>query len=168
MTKVELLLAAPDQLPTLRNLWQLYIHDFTEFIDEDVDESGLYSFDFDHRRYFERPGFWAYIPRVASQIAGFALISDRVMDRSKKGRVVDEFFVLHRYRRRGVGRSLAFQMFDTYRGFWEIGELGPNTPAQAFWRRVIGEYTDERYEESSYQEEDDMQIILQTFDSSTW
>jgi predicted acetyltransferase len=168
MTKVELLLAQPDQLPTLRNLWQLYVHDFTEFIDEEVDESGLYQDDFDFRRYFERPGFWAYVPRVGGNIAGFVLISDRMMDRSQKGRVIDEFFVLNRYRRRGVGRSLAFQTFDTYRGLWEIGELGPNTPAQAFWRRVIGDYSNGRYEESAYREDENMEIVLQTFDSSTW
>jgi predicted acetyltransferase len=168
MTKIELLLAQPDQLPTLRNLWQLYVHDFTEFIDEEVDESGLYANDFDFRRYLERPGFWAYVPRVAGSIAGFVLLSDRLMDRSKKGRVIDEFFVLRRYRRRGVGRSLAFQAFDTYRGLWEIGELGPNTPAQAFWRKVIEEYTGSRFEESTYEEDEHMQIILQTFDSSLW
>lgn len=165
MISIELLPASADQRRVFENLWQLYTHDFTEYLDEQVNESGLFPFDFDFRRYWERDGFFPYLARVHGRIAGFSLVSSRIHYRSGPGRHVDEFFVLRRYRRRGIGRSLAFQTFDTYQGYWEVSEVGPNQPAQAFWRKVIGDYTDQHFEEHS-DKSGQMEIVCQSFDSS--
>src|SRR2546425_12838704 len=62
---------------------------------------------------------------------------------------MSEFFVLRRHRRSGVGRRAALALFDRFRGRWQISELLRNTPAIHFWHRIIGEYSDERYEEES-------------------
>jgi predicted acetyltransferase len=167
MTTVQLLPAAPDQLPLLQNLWHLYIHDFTDYLDEEVDEQGHFAFDYDMRRYFQKPGFWSYVPRVTDRIAGFALVSDRIYQRRGEGRQVDEFFILRRYRRKGIGRSVAFQMYDMFRGYWETAVIGPNLPAQHFWRKVIGDYTDGRFEEVTVRP-GDMDILVFMFDSGTW
>lgn len=167
MTTVQLLPGTENQLPLLENLWNLYLHDFTDYLDEEVDEQGRYAFDYDMRRYFNAPGFWPYVPRVAGRIAGFALVSSRIYQRRGEGRQVDEFFILRRYRRKGIGRSVAFQMYDTYRGYWETAAIGPNVPAQHFWRRVIGDYTDGRFEEVPVRGQD-MDILVFTFDSSQW
>ncbi len=169
MTIVQLVPARPSQLDVLRNLWQLYMHDFTEFMQAgdpgaEVDEQGLYPYEFDLARYWGRPGFWAYVPRVKDRIAGFVLVSDRLRFRKGPGRYIDEFFVLRRYRGKGIGRSLAFQTFDTFRGYWEIAEIPGNKPAQAFWRRVIRDYTHDRFEEITTLEGE----IWQHFDSSAW
>ncbi len=168
MTTVHLLPAERHQQIVLENLWQLYIHDFSDFVtgfeQVDVDERGLFPLEFDFRHYWEQPGFWPYLGWVGGRIAGFVLVSDRTHFRKGPGRYVDEFFVLRRYRRRGIGRSLAFQTFDTYRGYWEVAEIPGNLPAQAFWRAVIGEYTEGRYEEIVTPEGE----VWQTFDSSRW
>jgi predicted acetyltransferase len=75
--------------------------------------------------------------------------------------------VLRCFRRKGVGRAMAFQVFETYRGFWQIGAIEPNLPAQNFWRVTVSAYTAGRYQESITDEHDEV-IIWQTFDSSTW
>jgi predicted acetyltransferase len=51
---------------------------------------------------------------------------------------------MKKYRQRGVGRKIAFQLFDRFHGVWKIAQ---NTPAQAFWRKIISEYTNGNYEE---------------------
>jgi len=61
--------------------------------------------------------------------------------------LIDEFFVLRKYRRRGVGAHVARTVFDRFPGHWEVSELRENTAAQAFWRRVIGRYTGGNFRE---------------------
>lgn len=161
---IQLVAAQPNQIATLQNLWQLYSHDFTEFLPEDVDELGLYPYDFDFEDYFQKPGYWAYLARVGGNIAGFALFSDWVTLGHGKGRHMEEFFVLRRYRGKGIGRSIAFQAFETYLGYWEVSEVATNIPAIAFWRKVISDYTDGNYQETRRSGRD-TDIVLQMFDS---
>jgi predicted acetyltransferase len=167
-TAVELIPAQKGQLGTLRHLAQLYLYDFSVFFCNDpvgqIDEEGLYDLGYPLERYVEQPGYWAYVGRVGGKLAGFVLVSDRVRHRTGPGRLVDEFFVLRCYRRRGVGRALACQTFDTYRGYWEVAEVSTNTPAQAFWRQVIDGYTQGRYREVV----GDFGEVWQMFDSAAW
>ncbi len=165
-------------LTVLRNLMQLYLYDFSELLCEGeegyVNEQGLFELDFDLHRYADGRGYWGYlarvdVPQVGSRWAGFALISDQA-DKAPPGvggRNVDEFFVLRCFRRRGIGRQMAERVFETYRGFWQIAEIGPNRAAQAFWRRVVERYTGGRFVEFVVEEERGP-IVWQTFDSSTW
>ncbi len=160
-----------DNFETLKNLMQLYLYDFSEFLcDEEegqVDEQGQFDPGFDLSRYVDRAGFVGYLARLDGQWAGFALISERAdqAHHTGPGRAVDEFFVMRCFRRRGVGEQLARLMFDTYRGYWQVTEIGPNQPAQAFWKKVVGRYTGDRYE-AFETEEFGFKVVWQTFDSS--
>jgi pimeloyl-ACP methyl ester carboxylesterase len=73
-----------------------------------------------------------------------------------------EFFILRRHRRRGVGTEVARRVFDRYPGKWEVTQLTRNVDAQAFWRRVIGEYTGGRYDERP---RPDGRGVMQCFDN---
>lgn len=165
MKNAQLTLARPDQLDTLNNLLQLYLYDFSEFLGAGrmgLDETGRFDPGEPLDCYFNQPNHWAYLARVDGRLGGFVLVNDQVELRQGPGRNIDEFFVLRVYRRQGVGRALAFQAFDTYRGYWEVAQIHPNKPAQAFWRKVIGEYTTGRYAEHVGAH------VCQTFDSSKW
>ena len=63
---------------------------------------------------------------------------------------VSEFFIMRKYRRRGAGGEAARRMFDLFPGRWEVSEMAANLPAQAFWRKVIGAYTNGRFEERQW------------------
>jgi predicted acetyltransferase len=67
---------------------------------------------------------------------------------------------MRKYRRVGIGRKAAFHVFDRFRGTWKVEQDETNVVAQAFWRSVIGEYTDGDFEET------DVDGPVQTFDSS--
>tara|TARA_Y100000588_G_C13870265_1_gene760018 strand:- start:192 stop:503 length:312 start_codon:yes stop_codon:yes gene_type:complete len=60
---------------------------------------------------------------------------------------VGEFFILRHFRRKGVARAVARELFDRFRGRWEVEQLPLNAPAQAFWQQVVDEYTGGQYEE---------------------
>jgi predicted acetyltransferase len=60
---------------------------------------------------------------------------------------MDQFFVLKKYRRSGLGKAMALRVFSQLPGYWEVGQMPDNTPAQAFWRAVIADLTDGAYTE---------------------
>ncbi|USB31587.1 GNAT family N-acetyltransferase [Paenibacillus sp. YPG26] len=132
----------------LRNLMQFYIYDFSGYLGFDIDEeTGSYPPYPNFDKYWE--GNDSYIPylfKVGSCTAGFALIEALNGKRSADS-YMTEFFVLKKYRRQGVGRSAAIQLFEKYRGRWLVSQLSSNVPAQIFWRTIIRDYTSDEYEE---------------------
>lgn len=51
-----------------------------------------------------------------------------------------EFFVLNRFRKRGIGMDAMEQVFRRFPGNWELEYLVANAPAAFFWRRVISQH----------------------------
>ncbi len=136
---VQLLEASYEDKPVLRNLLELYLYDFSEFIDCDVNEHGLYDYGYlDH--YWTEEGRCPFLIRVDGKLAGFVLVWAKGQG-ADRHLLITEFFVMRKYRRRGVGKQAAFQAFDRFSGVWRIGEVKTNTPAVAFWRAIIAEYT---------------------------
>jgi predicted acetyltransferase len=58
-----------------------------------------------------------------------------------------EFFVARTWRRRGVGRLAVELILNRFAGRWQITEYLRNPTAVAFWRRVVANYTQGRYQE---------------------
>ncbi|PJF27622.1 MAG: GNAT family N-acetyltransferase, partial [Phototrophicales bacterium] len=87
---------------------------------------------------------------VDNKLAGFAIIN--LLDEShitgaKNVIEMSEFFIMAAYQQKGYGAQAATQLFDKFRGDWEVFELEKNLRAQAFWRKVIGRYTNGNYRE---------------------
>jgi predicted acetyltransferase len=162
---IDIAQATRDDEPVLAGLAELYQYDFTEFTSEDVGDDGRFGSAF-LARYWAEPDRYAFIARVGGKLAGFALVrrgSELGVEPLPWDMV--EFFVMKKYRRHGVGRAMAFTLFDRFRGPWQVREIAPNAPAQAFWRRIIREYTDGRFDERRY-DEDAWRGPVQFFESS--
>jgi predicted acetyltransferase len=133
--------ATRDQMPVFENLFQLYIHDFSEQWQgtnrAELGDDGKFE-PYPHlRSYWSEAGRVPLLFRVAGRIAGFALIN-RV---SHSGAPVDsnmaEFFVVRKHRRAGLGRRAASTLFERSPGIWEVAVARANVGALAFWRRTI-------------------------------
>ena len=135
-----------EQKPVLARLLQLYLYDFTEFEPRPLNTSGEYEYAYLDAYWAPEPGEerYPYFIRSDGDLAGFALV--RVVNGSN---VMSEFFVMRPYRRGGLGGEAAKAVFDAHAGPWIVHEHPGNLPAQAFWRRVIAEFTGGRFEESS-------------------
>ena len=134
----------------LLRLFELYLYDFSEMEQADVDENGLYvppAAPFVARHWTE-PGKHACLLRVADKPAGFALLweSSPFPDSSQR-RYLSAFFVMRAYRRRGYGEAMARELFARFPGPWQVLEVRANPGAQAFWRAVIAEATGNRFTE---------------------
>ena len=140
---------------------ELYHYDFTEYTDADVDPDGRFGYRY-LDAYFTEPDRHPFLIRADGQLAGFALVR-RATSAVGDYDVFDmaEFFVMRKYRRRGVGSEAARFAFDRFPGRWEVREMAANTPAQAFWRRVIGDYTGGNFTERRL---DDSAWLMQSFD----
>jgi predicted acetyltransferase len=92
--------------------------------------------------------------RVNEKLAGFALVFGKSRLTGEDGvHDVSDFFVLRRYRQRGVGEKAAGWLFDRYPGRWEVRQKAENVRAIAFWRRVVDRYTGGRFEEETLDDE---------------
>ena len=58
-----------------------------------------------------------------------------------------EFFVGRTWRRRGIGKLAVELILNRFAGRWEITEYLRNPVAVSFWRRVVANYTQGRYQE---------------------
>ena len=139
----ELIEATVDDKPVVRRLLELYLHDFSEFSGQDLNEHGEYGYRYlDH--YWTDPRRQAFLVRVDGRLAGFALVRE-----AGEAMEMAEFFIVRKYRRQGVGTTTAHRLFDRFPGAWRIHHDQANLAAQAFWRRVVRGYADDRFTETS-------------------
>ncbi|HEY9076254.1 MAG TPA: GNAT family N-acetyltransferase [Anaerolineaceae bacterium] len=156
--KIDVLPVPFEQKPVLRRLMELYLYEFSAMQDKEISEYGEYGYHyFDH--YWTDSNRFPFLIRANGKIAGFALVlrsslfSDQESSLSSRTTAMAEFFVLLKYRRKGVGAEAAALLFDRFPGRWEVGEIEENPAAHAFWRRIIGDYTNGNYEEVHLQTE---------------
>jgi predicted acetyltransferase len=135
MPAVTLRSVRPRDVPIVQHLIQLYIYD----LGGDrwgVERDGTFGSPSWHRSFWRRRGGAHFVVRVDGRPAGFALVRHRAQFAGVGVREMSEFFVLRRYRRRGIGTRVARALFARFPGSWELAVLTWN-PARRFWRGVI-------------------------------
>jgi predicted acetyltransferase len=129
--------AEPHEKAVLGNLLQFYMYDFTEFVDLVLDDSGCFRVSAHFDRYWSEPDRHPFLIRARGRLAGFALVHQL----EPGVHSIAEFFVLRTFRRRAVGKTAAFVLFDRFPGEWHVAQEETNIPAQRFWTTIIAEYT---------------------------
>ena len=157
--KIELSLVPYEDKTILYNLIQLYRYDSSEFDGHVLNKHGLYAYKYwDHQWTddYRRP----FIVHVDGEIAGFALVRLDVpkeymmLSSAEKTNTIGDFFIMRKYRRRGVGGEAAASLFERFPGTWEIRQTSANTNAYVFWKHVISTYKGQgSYEEKMIQNE---------------
>ncbi|MBU0510530.1 MAG: GNAT family N-acetyltransferase [Chloroflexi bacterium] len=143
--EIELIEVKETDKSVLRQLIELYAYDFSEYDQADVNEHGFYGYKyFDH--YWTEEARHPFFIKVDEKLAGFVLINDYCYVLKDIGaKSIAEFFVMRKYRRKGVGRAVAFQVFDKFPGKWEVIQHEDNKPSKHFWEELIGEYTTKNF-----------------------
>ena len=135
----------------LRQLFELYAHDFSPMTGSDVNERGTYTEENFLMGWWDEHAdeFHPFLLKLDGQWAGFAWVEAGSYIKPDEDRhwLMDEFFIMRKYRGRGMGEWFATQLFERFPGVWEVGEIDANTDAQHFWRKVIGRYTDGQFDE---------------------
>jgi predicted acetyltransferase len=97
--------------------------------------------------YFKEKNRFPFFIILDGKTVGFVLINSYSITQSDS-KSISEFFIESDYRRRGIGKMAAQLVFKLFPGKWEIRQLNSNSVGQAFWRRVITEYTGGNYQET--------------------
>jgi predicted acetyltransferase len=139
-TAVELIAASAEQEPILANLLELYVHDFSEYLDVDLGEDGRFGYG-ELSLYWREANRHPFLVRVDGKLGGLVLLK-RGSAISGNAAVWDmvEFFVLRGMRRRGVGTEVAHQVWTLFPGPWEVRVMASNVAARRFWEHAIGAF----------------------------
>ncbi len=140
--EVELVEVRASERDILANLMQLYLYDTSEYNDDDMDADGRFSHGAYFDLYWREPERHPFFILCDVRRVGFALV--REFEPGKHS--IAEFFIARKHRRSGVGKRAAFDLFDRFPGEWHVAQEEGNVPAQRFWLRVIGEYTNGDFE----------------------
>ena len=129
----------------IRRLMEFYQYDFSEFDGQDLDEHGYFGYgDLDY--FWFEPTHAAYLVTLEEKLTGFILIDNEVVIAGNE-RSLTEFFIMRKYRHQGIGKQVAIEVFQRLPAKWEIRVIEQNIPAKNFWRRVLSEYTQNKFSE---------------------
>jgi predicted acetyltransferase len=126
-----------DENPVLSNLFELYAHDFSEFVPLDLKANGRFDIRISEH-WWTRDDHFPFFLRWGGKLSGFALVR-RGSRITGEREVMDmaEFFVVRGARGKGVGTSAAHALFAAFPGVWEIRVRPANVPAAKFWSRAV-------------------------------
>lgn len=143
--KIELVAVMEADKSVLHQLMELYQYDFSEYEDTDVNAHGFYGYSY-LDNYWTEDTRQPFFIKVDGNLAGFVLVSNHCfLLKEVEAKSISEFFVMRKYRRKGVGRAVACQVFDMSPGKWEVFQHWENLPSIAFWEDVIGAYTEGQF-----------------------
>ena len=123
----------------LGNLLELYADELSDVFDDVVlGPDGRYGYPRLPLYWSEPDRRFAFVIRADGQVAGFVLAT-RGSPATDEPEVLDvaEFFVLRRYRRRGVGQRAAQLLWRRLPGTWTVRVAEGNGAGLAFWGNVL-------------------------------
>lgn len=134
---MELIRVRETEKHILARLLELYEYEFSQFLGSDVDENGFYGYPY-LDCYWNEPDRYAYFIKVNGALAGFAMVCGWCYAAKEPGTLsIAEFFVMHKYRRCGIGTKAATEVFHAHPGKWELCVHPSNTASHPFWESVI-------------------------------
>jgi ribosomal-protein-alanine N-acetyltransferase len=148
-TKIKLMPASLDDYPVIQNLGRFYAYDMSEYLGYEagweMPEDGLYEC-IDLKKYWELEDSYPFLVRYENELAGFVIIDKKGSDPSVNFNVA-QFFVLRKFKRKGIGRYVAEKCFDKFRGTWEVMVMPGNDGAYRFWQATIKKYCGNNFTE---------------------
>lgn len=141
--KIELRPASIELKPIIQNMARFYAYDMSKYCgylpNWEFPDNGLYDA-LDLSPYWDEPQRYPFIIYIDDELAGFALVNTLASTPDVDWNM-GEFFIVAKFQNKGIGRTIAIQLFNQFPGTWEVMQMPPNTPAIAFWKKVINAYT---------------------------
>lgn len=135
MPSIELHAAQRDELETIENLMQFYMHDFSEWLPLNLGGHGFFNIQPLHD-YWRNPATRPYLINVDGELAGFVTVDDNTHLPGAQYNI-GYLFVGRRFRGQGVARFVVSTLLSRLPGQWQIFHIDANPPAQRFWAGVI-------------------------------
>jgi [ribosomal protein S5]-alanine N-acetyltransferase len=142
--ELKLVPASIAEHPIMQNLGRFYVYDMSEYMGGEsgweMPEDGLYEC-IDFKKYWEIPGAFPFFVRYKNELAGFVIVDNKASDEQVEFNMA-QFFIIRKFKAKGLGKAVATQCFDQFKGNWEVMVMPQNQGAYEFWKSVISEYTE--------------------------
>ena len=143
---IQIIPATPEHQPIIANLFELYVHDFSEFHHLDLNGNGRFGYEhlsLDCRK----QGRYPFLVLVRGNLAGFAFVKKRSeLCEGQSAWEIAEFFVVRAHRKQGIGTHVAHDLFRKFPGRWEIRVMPLNRVALRFWESAITKFMNAKLE----------------------
>jgi predicted acetyltransferase len=150
---VEIIPAAAEQEATMANLFELYAHDFSEFVELEIGPDGRFGYE-PLSLYWKEAGRHPFLIKASGNLAGFALVREGSLNSGAEDiRDMAEFFIIRGRRRLGIGMKAAHTLWSRFPGKWEIRVRDQNRGAKEFWSKAIEVFTGETILPSAFQKD---------------
>ena len=141
--KYEIVEVKQEDKEKLYRLLQYALYDGSQYIDNDINNDCIFEYKwFDN--YFTDNDRYAYFIKNGSSYAGMVMVNENLKF-NKDGKCIAEFLIMPKFRRNHIGKKVACEIFDKFKGNWEIQPMKNNLGAYAFWKNIIFEYTNGNY-----------------------
>ncbi|MBU2705250.1 hypothetical protein KCM76_04620 [Zooshikella marina] len=122
----------------IKNLFQYYIYDMSEYTGWPPYENGTFNVDDSISGlsdYWKKPEHYPYLIMVDKEVAGFSLVRKYPMSDSFYD--MGQFFILRKFKHKGIGKK-AFQLsVSRHPGAWITRVLPDNEGAKIFWLKAV-------------------------------
>jgi predicted acetyltransferase len=141
----------------LRNLYSLYLHELSNFTTNlDLGEDGVFHYE-ELDDFWKVDGLSPYFITLNEKIIGFILLLERPFLKKGNDYGINDFFILNRYKGKGLAVQAARKTFEEKPGQYFIIQVVENKRAVAFWRKV---YTELNIETNEKQDLIDEELCL--------
>ena len=141
-SKIKITPASIEQQSVIAQLYELYTYEMTDLADFDINVSGYYGYS-DLPLYWNTPNRYPYLIWVSNKLAGFVLIQrGSPIDDNPNIWDVAEFFIMRKFRKKGIGQFVAQSLWTTHKGSWQVRVWENNTTAYQFWNNAIKRFVE--------------------------
>ena len=148
-SKIKLIPATLEDYPVIQNMGRFYVYDMSEYFGSqegwEIPENGLYEC-IDFKKYWEDKNSFPFLIRYENEIAGFAIVDKKGSDSTIDFNMA-QFYILKKFKSKGIGQHVVCQCFDKFQGDWEVMVMPGNEGAYRFWRTIIKNYTHNNFTE---------------------
>lgn len=146
-SNIKLTPATLNEHPILQNMGRFYVYDMSEYVGHEagweIPQDGLYEC-IDFKKYWSTPNAFPFLIRYKNELAGFVIVDKKGSDAEIDYNMA-QFFILRKFKGKGLGSYVAHQCFDTFRGKWEVMVIPGNEGAYRFWRSTIQRYCENQF-----------------------
>ena len=141
--KYEIVNAKLNEKEKLYRLLQYALYDGSQYIDNNINDECIFEYNwFDN--YFIDKDRYAYFIKSDNKFLGMVLVNENLQFNTD-GKSIAEFLIMPKYRRNHIGKEVAYDIFEKFKGNWEVQPMENNPIAYSFWKNVISEYTNGDY-----------------------
>lgn len=132
-----------DKKEVLHNLLQFALYDGSKYVKNELNKDAKFEYKwFDN--YFTDTSRDAYFIKSGKTYLGFVMINENLKF-NNSGKSIAEFLIMPQYRRNHIGKKVAIEIFEKYKGYWEVKPIKNSNEAYLFWKKTIEDYTNGNY-----------------------